>query len=211
MHSRFRFIKNLLPLIKKAPSLRRVISVGAATTEGEIDTTNISGEGFPLLKWRNQLASCSTLLLEENSRLAPEVSFIYTVPGIVKSGIMRQAEGFTLRIIIAISSLFAPFLQTPPDECGYRHLMVATSMMYPSREEGGIPVGVPLDDGLVVARGIDGNIGSGVYSIGVQGESAPVRVEELLARFKDDGTAEKVVEYIKRVAEEIMGAERVAG
>lgn len=209
MHSRLRFIQNLLPLIQKAPSLRRVISVGAATTEGEIDTTNISGDGFPLLKWRNQLASCITLLLEETSRLAPEVSFIHTVPGVVKSGIMRQAEGFTLRLIIVISSLFAPFLQTPPEECGQRHLMITTSGMYPSREETDVSAGVPLDDGLVIARGSDGNTGSGVYSIGVKGESAPTRVEELLAIFRDDGTAEKVVEYVKKIAKEITGTEKI--
>lgn len=51
MHSRLRFILNLLPSLQQAESLRRVISIGAATCEGPIDMSNIPGKDLPLRKW----------------------------------------------------------------------------------------------------------------------------------------------------------------
>lgn len=138
------------------------MSVLAGTTEGAIDLNNISGEGFFLIKWRNQMASCQTLLLEEAARRAPEVSFVHMLPGIVKGGIMRKPEGVRLAAIIAISSLFEPFMQTPPDECGERHLMVATSSMYPPAKNTGAVAGVPVVGDLLMVRGSNGEMGSGV-------------------------------------------------
>jgi hypothetical protein len=208
-----RFILNLLPLLQKADSLRRVVSVLAATTEGAIDLNNIPGEGFFLLKWRNQIASCQTLLLEEAARRAPEVSFTHNVPGIVKGGIMRQPEGVRLAVIIAISSLFEPFLQdlqTPPDACGERHLMLATSAMYPAGKNAGAVAGVPVVEDLAVARGSNGNMGSGIYSVDHKGESAPPKVEKLLAKFRQDGTADKVLEHVAGVCKKHTGTDVVS-
>lgn len=184
-----------------------MVSVAAATTEGAIDTNNIYGQGFGLLKWRNQLASVETLLLEEAAKRAPEVSYIHTMPGVVKSGIKRDAEGFGLRVIIAISSLLEPFISTPPGECGERHVFYATSAMYvPNRGHGAVE-GVALDKTLGAARGSNGQIGSGVYTVGINGESAPHRVEELLAKFRKDGTAAKVWECVAADLKRITGAE----
>jgi hypothetical protein len=205
-----RFILNLLPLLQKADTLRRVVSVLAATTEGAIDLNNISGEGFFLIKWRNQIASCQTLLLEEAARRAPEVSFIHNVPGIVKGGIMRQPEGVRLAVIIAISSLFESFVQTPPDECGERHLMLATSAMYPPGKDTVGVVGVPVVEDLAVARGSNGKVGSGMYSVNHKGESAPPKIETLLAKFRQDGTAEKVLEHVVGVTKKLTGTDVVS-
>lgn len=198
----------LLPLIQSASSLRRVVSVGAATCEGPIDIANLAGTGFPLRKWRDQLASMQTLLLEEAGRRAPDVGFVHDVPGVVKSGILRDANGFRINLVIAIASLLAPLINTPPDECGERHLFFATSAMYTPREAAaGAAAGVPLVAGLVVARGSNGQAGGGVYSIDNKGESAPPRVEQLLAGFREDGTAKAVWNLVTEDMKRITGSE----
>jgi hypothetical protein len=208
MHSRIRFILNLLPLLQNATSLRRIVSVLAATLEGAIDINNIPGEGFPLRKWRNQVSSIETLLLQEAAGRAPDVSFIHTVPGVVKGGIMRDAEGgFGLTAVIALSNLLMPMIQTPPKECGERHLFVATSAMYAPSGGAAVPVGVPLDGTLAVARGSNGEMGSGMYSVDNKGESAGPKVEKLLAEFRDNGTANRVWHYISMDFERITGTE----
>ena len=202
-----RFILNLLPLLQKAASLRRVVSVLAATYEGPIDTNNIPGQGFALHKWRNQVSSVETLLLEEAARRAPDVSFIHDVPGVVQSGITRDAEGRGMAVLIAISRLLEPLIQTPPAECGERHMFLATSAMYTPRQGGAAVAGVPLDGKLAVARGSDGQTGSGIYTVDNKGESASPKVEQLLAQFRESGTADKVWDYIAADFKKITGTE----
>jgi hypothetical protein len=207
MHSRLRFILNLLPLLQNAGSLRRVVSVGAATCEGPIDLNNIPAESLPLMKRRDQVASVNTLLLEEAARRAPNVSFIHNLPGVVKSGIKRDAEGLQIAVIIAISRLIEPFIRTLPAECGERQLFLATSAMYAPRHGGPAVAGVPIDEKLAIARGTNGQTGSGIYSVNHKCESAPPKVEELLAKFRANGTAEKVWDYIAADFKEITGTE----
>lgn len=213
MHSRMRFILNLLPHLQNASSLRRVVSVGAATCEGPIDTDDIPGLDFPLRRRRDQIASVQTLLLEEMARRAPDVSFVHTVPGVVRSGIGRDAEGLGMAALLAISRLLGPLIGTPPAECGERHVFFATSAMYPPRE-GEAVAGVPLLAGgggggrdLSVARGSDGNAGSGMYSVNNKCESAPPRVEQLLAEFRENGTAQVVWDYVATDLKRITGTE----
>lgn len=207
MHSRTRFILNLLPLLQNATSLRRVVSVQAATCEGHIDLNNITGQGFPLSKWRDQLASVQSLLLEEASRRAPNVSFVHTMPGIVRSGISRDAQGLKMSILFGIFSIIQPLVETPPTECGERHVFYATSAMYAARQD---TTGVALENPLSTARGTDGNQGSGTYSIDVKGESASRKTEEVLSQFRKDGTAEKVWDYLMGDFKKITGTEVAA-
>ncbi|KAI0964991.1 putative short-chain dehydrogenases/reductase [Xylaria arbuscula] len=193
-YSRLRFIMNLLPHLQKATSLRRVVSVGAATCEGAIDLSNLPGRGFALHQWRDQLASVGTLTLDEaRRRHAPDVAFVHTVPGVVESGIMRDVKPtLRLSITIGISRLLAPFINVPPTESGERHVFAATSAaLSPGQGEGN--AGVPVDGtSIEMCRGIDGKAGSGVYSISPKNDPASPKVEELLQRFGDDGTARKV-------------------
>ncbi|KAI0172594.1 putative short-chain dehydrogenases/reductase [Hypoxylon sp. FL1284] len=207
MHSRLRFILNLLPLIQKASGLRRVVSVQAATFEGPIDLDNIIGQGFALRKWRNQVASVQSLMLGEAARRAPSVGFIHTLPGVVKSGISRDAEGLGMAVLIKVTSFLQPLIETPPLESGERHVFYATSAMYPAREDKATGSGIELENPLSIARGADGRDGSGMYSVDVKGESASPKVEQLLAQFKNDGTAEKVWNYITGDFKRITGTE----
>ncbi|KAI0382114.1 putative short-chain dehydrogenases/reductase [Hypomontagnella monticulosa] len=211
MHSRLRFILNLLPLLQNARSLRRVVNVQAATAEGPIDVNNIRAEGLSLVPWRAQAASVQTVLLEELARRAPDVSFIHNIPGGVKSGIARDVEGFGLSLFIGfVYTVLEPLIGIPADECGERQLFLATSARYVSRENTADTAGVALNGTLSVARGTDGETGSGMYSLDMRGESASRNVEKLLARFREDGTAEKVWDHIMGDSKRITGTEVAA-
>ncbi|CAG9988150.1 unnamed protein product [Clonostachys byssicola] len=205
-HSRTRFIANLLPLIQQADTLRRVVSVGAATVEGPVDMSNFFGEGFPLTKWRDQLSSIQTLLLEEFSRLAPTVSFIHSLPGIVKGGINRDAEGFSLKLIILISRyLFEPFLQVPPNECGERHLFLATSAFF-KPAQGSVEVAgvlVPEDEGPVI--GTDGETGSGAYSMDHYVRPLPAKAVEMVSQLRSNGTQSRIWEFVSKDFKRLTG------
>ncbi|KAI1751530.1 putative short-chain dehydrogenases/reductase [Xylaria castorea] len=207
-HSRLRFIMNLLPLLQGADSLRRVVSVGAATCEGAIDLGNMRGTGFPLIQWRNQVASIGTLALEEAQRRAPDVAFVHTVPGVVESGIMRELQPtLRLSIMIGISRLLAPFINVPPAESGERHVFAATSAAFAPLQGAGC-AGVPLDGmSLETSRGTDGRKGSGVYSLSPKDDPASPKVEEVLRQFREDGTAGKVWDSIAADFKRITGLE----
>ncbi|KAI0547939.1 putative short-chain dehydrogenases/reductase [Xylaria curta] len=208
-YSRLRFIMNLLPLLQRADSLRRVVSVGAATCEGAIDLSNIRGTGqFPLIQWRNQVASIGTLTLEEVQRRAPDVAFVHTVPGVVESGIMREVQPtLRLSIIIGVSRLLAPFINVPPAECGERHVFAATSAAFVPMQSTDC-AGVPLDGtSLETSRGTDGKKGSGVYSLSQKVDPASPKVEEVLRQFREDGTARKVWDSITADFKKITGLE----
>ncbi|KAI0418463.1 putative short-chain dehydrogenases/reductase [Xylaria grammica] len=208
VYSRLRFITNLLPHLQRASSLRRVVSVGAATCEGAIDISNIPGRGLALHQWRDQLASISTLTLEEARRRAPGVAFVHTVPGVVKSGIMRDVQPtLRLSIIIGLARLLAPFINVPPAESGERHVFAATSAVFTPGQGAG-HAGVPVDGTpLAQCRGVDGKTGSGLYSISPKNDPAPPKVEELLRRFREDDTARKVWDYVTSDLVRITGRE----
>ncbi|KAJ4292420.1 hypothetical protein N0V90_009082 [Kalmusia sp. IMI 367209] len=209
-HGRTRFILNLLPLLQNARHLRRVVSVGAASYEGTLDTDNIPGLGFPLVKWRDQFATCLTLLLDRVAQRAPDVSFIHTCPGAVKSGIMRDMEPtLRLKAIVAITGLLAPLINTSPDECAERHIFVATSAKYPAKDGDDEASGVTLE-GDMVARGSNGEPGSGMYTVGVKGESSSPKVERLLKDHQESGKAEKVWQYVLSDFLKITGKEFVS-
>ena len=142
------------------------------------------------------------------ARRAPDVSFIHAMPGLVPSGITRDAEGFGMAVRVAISKIILqPFFQTPPAECGERHVFLATSARYPPGQGGASHAGVPADAVVLsIARGSDGRAGSGMYSIGNKGESAPPHVEKVLAGLRADGTGTKVWEYLAIELTRITGS-----
>jgi hypothetical protein len=98
-----------------------------------------------------------------------------------------------------------PFTLTPPVESGERHLFLATRDMYRVSQSGAV-AGVPFPKGkLAVAKGTDGQTGSGVYSVDKKREVSPPKVEKVLAEFRNNGTSDRVWEYVisdfKRITE----------
>jgi hypothetical protein len=81
----------------------------------------------------------------------------------------------------------------PVEESGERHLFLATSGRFPPRAPGGDGVGNSgVKWGGQVARGTMGEVGSGVYSVGWDCESASREVERLLVGYRDEGMAEGI-------------------
>jgi hypothetical protein len=91
----------------------------------------------------------------------------------------------------------------PLEESGERHCYLATSARFPAKE--GCADGVRLSEGDEVAVGVNGESGSGMYSVGKECESGGDEVRELLARFREQGMVEKIwshtQEEFKRIIE----------
>jgi hypothetical protein len=209
VHSRIRFIVNLLPLLQKATSLRRVVSVFTATKEGLINTTDFQGWKLPLAAQRGNASSIVTLSLETFSKKAPDVSFIHNFPGAVKSGIARGTTGEMWFMVKAVFRVLGLLIYIPIVEVGERHLFLATSARYPAGISENTPSGTPLAGGVAVTRGTSSKIGSGIYSVDDQGESAKPKVEKLLAQLRKEGMVEKVWEHIRGEFIRITGVEGV--
>ena len=131
MYSRNRFIVNLLPLLEQAKSLRRVVTAGAAGKEGPVSVDDFPGRKVSALSARGHSTSLVTLSLEALAKKAPDVTFIHNFPGPVKTNFLRGGQGATIAVISGlfnIVSLFMNFYSI--EECGERHLFLATSARY---------------------------------------------------------------------------------
>lgn len=206
LHSRDRFIINLLPLLQRATALRRVVTVACGGKEGRVDAADFEGWNVSMFSARGHLASLITLSLEALAKKAPDVSFIHDFPGPVKTGIGRDAGGLAMLLLKAVFTVIGPFVYIPNEECGERHLFVATSARYPPATGGN--AGVQLEStAVVVARGIDGKDGSGVYSIDWDGESASTKV--ILDNYRKEGMVEKIWKYLEEEYIRITGQKSI--
>jgi hypothetical protein len=180
---------NLLPLLKAATGIRRVVSVQCGTKEGTIDLDDLQGWKVPRLKQRGHGGSILSLIHEHFAEKAPTVSFIHDYPGAVKSGIGRGTSGMVAGVYTLLK-LLGPLVWIPEQESGERHLYLLTSARFRAKE--GVEEAVPLGEGVEVARGIDGAEGSGIYSTDEKNESAGSAVVELLTKFKKEGLVDKI-------------------
>jgi hypothetical protein len=191
-------------LIKQAPSLRRIVAVGGGTLEGPIDPTDFPALRVPLLKLRGHLTTLITLGLEAVARTAPEVSFVHDYPGTVNTPLMTHAKGLHGVLVRAYVSLFGRWVCVPVEESGERHLYLATSSRF--QPVSGKNAGIQLGDGVEVAVGTTGEIGSGMYSVGWDCGSASPAVRELLAGLREKGMVDEIwrhtEEEYKRIAAE---------
>jgi hypothetical protein len=198
-YARTRFIVNLLSNLKQATGLRRVVSVLAGGHEGPIDVTDFQGKGMSMLKIRGHIVSMTDMALEKLAEQAPEVTFINDYPGAVKTGIGRESNTLMVWIMTMVLMIIGPLIYIPIRESGERHLFFATSAKYPPRVRLDAAVedsaGVPLSEGVEVATGTDGKVGSGVYSIHWSGEHAGPKVVKLLAGLREEGMAENVWQH----------------
>lgn len=179
-YARIRFVQNLLPLIQRAQDFRRIVTVGGGSYEDYLDTNDFPALTIPVEKFRGHLTSLVTLGLEGVAQGAPDVSFIHDYPGTVKTKLLDRFPEEVLKT----------FEYVPIDECGHRHLFLATSAKFPPAN--GKDAGVPLDDGVEVAVGTTGDVGSGIYSVGVDCESASPTVLGRLGDMRERGLVEEV-------------------
>lgn len=203
-YSRTRFIFNLLPLLQQATALRRVVTVLAGGKEGLLDTSDFQGSNVSILSQRGHVASLITLSLEALAKKAPEVTFIHNFPGAVKTDLAKDAKGVLMSVLKVAFMVIGPLIYMPNQECGERHVFLATSAKYPAGA-GKDASGVPLAGESAVARGTNGEIGTGVYAVGSDGESAGPKVVELLAKFRKEGVVEKIWKHTEDEFKRITG------
>ncbi|KAJ5773150.1 hypothetical protein N7457_008046 [Penicillium paradoxum] len=205
-YARTRFVSNLLPQLKQATSLRRVVTVVAGGHEGPIDTTDFQFRKLSGLKVRGHLTSMTDMALESLAEQAPEVAFINDYPGTVRSGITREVNRLFTWFLSIVLWVIGPLIYIPTRESGERHLFFATSAKYPPRARLDDADGVALSEGVEVARGTDGEVGSGVYSIGWTGEDSGPQVVEILAGLRAQGMRQKVWEHTVGEFDRILGS-----
>ena len=208
-YSRNRFTINLIPLLEQATGLRRVVSVFAAACEGPVALDDLQGWKVPIMKGRGHASSLVTLSLEALARKAPSVTFIHNFPGAIKTNIIRGGEGFIIGALGVLFKILAPLFFMPLEECGERHLFLATSAKYPARSGGQETVGVPLPGAVSIARSTDGQDGGGIYSIDASGESAGPKIEKMLATLRKEGAGDKVWDDNLAQFKRITGSETI--
>ena len=161
-----------------------------------MDSSDFPASRVPLKAIRGHICTLISLGLESIAKTAPEVSFIHTDPGAVKTSLYDHIEGMTGVLMRAYMYIVGYWIYVPIEECGERQLYLATSARYPSASVSNDgSSGIPLRNGMDVASGTAGEIGSGVYSIRSDGTSASPAVQKLLAGYRDKGMVEEIARH----------------
>ena len=200
-YSRLRFTQQLLPLLQSAsPQLSRVVSVLAPGGEGAVDFNDLDlKHNFSLGKAATHAVTMTDFAFEELARKNPTISFVHSFPGGVKTGFFKESGFFMIAMMKLTFALISPWT-IPIEESGERHLYAATSAVYPPKagEKGGMEVG----DGKV-KKGSAGEIGSGAYFIGSDGELRANEKVLMQLRGQDAGT--KIWTHTTKLFEDIRG------
>lgn len=203
-YSRTRFIVNLLPQLRQAPFLRRVVTVAAGGKEGKVFTDDLQANKLGGFTFRGHATSMITLSFEAIAKDAPEVSYIHVYPGFVKTGLSRELTGIGPAIAKIVFKPVMALLHIPIDETGERQVYFATSARFPPRS--GDASGISLGAGIDNAVGADSKPGGGVYSIDYEAEGTSERVQVHLKNLTEDGTAEKIWKHTQEEFTRITGS-----
>lgn len=188
--ARVRLMQNLVPLIRSASSLRRVVTVFGGTKEGKVNLEDMQARKTSMLFFRPHLASLLTLSLMAIAKDAPEVGFVHNFPGAVKRHLGDDLSGMGIKMMMAVYRLVEPFVTMTPEEAGERQLFFATSERFRGCGQG--PDGVPVKAEDMARAGDRLQGKTGVYSVGSDGAPASKQVVRLLTKMRDEGVLEKV-------------------
>ena len=201
-YSRVRFTQQLLPLLQSAsPQLSRVVSVLAPGDESAIDFDDLDlKHNFSLRKAATHVITMTDFAFEEFATRNPTVSFVHSFPGGVKTGFFKESA-FVLRAMMRLAFIFMSPWTIPIQESGERHLYAATSAAYPPKAgEGGA---VEVGDGEV-KKGSAGEIGTGAYFIGSDGERKAN--DKVLKELRGKDAGAKVWAHTIKMFENIRGS-----
>ena len=193
-YSRIRFIVNLLPLLQRAPSLRRVVTVLAGTKEGQINFQDLSGQATPLMQLRGHFASMMTLALESIALEAPDVSFVHSFPGSVKTDLGKDVKTAPIVILRLVFKVIGPLVNLHYAEAGEWQLFLSTSRCFaPKLEpEEAAAAGVSLHPKSRISIGSNGMEGGGVYSVNYDGEAAPEKIRDTVMKLRAEDVVRKL-------------------
>ena len=203
-----RFVQNLLPLLLSSPS-SRIVSIHGAGKEGHLNEVDLElKHSFSMANAAMHTSTMNTLALEELASSHPSISCIHVFPGVVITPAFTTfSEDWSSplrflfrRAILPCAKLFTVTLQ----ESGERHLFHATSARYPPARVKDSPLGgVPLPNGVDVARGADWKEGSGCYLLNWNGETVGDR--KLLEEYRTREMGKKIWEHTQEVFDRAEG------
>ncbi|KAF2420754.1 NAD(P)-binding protein [Tothia fuscella] len=207
-YSRILLMTQLLPLLLNAESLSRIVNVSTGGgSEGAIDTSDMQALTLPMMQLRGHASTMLSLSLNRIAQENPTVAFITQHPGTVATPALGRMTGIFGVVIRFLTSILGWAFAVPIDESAERHLYLATSSAYPPRE--GSAKGVPMVGGLEeLHEGVDGEVGSGCYSLGWNGEGPGRKAVELLEGYGRDGTGDAVWEHTMGEFERIQREDR---
>lgn len=221
-YNRLLLTYTLLHLLSRSPH-GRVVSVFSAGQEGPFTIPELQSEfrdGFTRLRTTFALASLTTLAFEQLAKQYPNVAFVHSYPGGVKTEIldklMDTAKGWWKYLAAFAKMFLSPvfwFIGKPftvsLEETGERHLFLATSAAYPSAARVG--GAVPLVEGLMVQKASvvdEEGIGNGVYRTRPNCETAADK--KVLSNARREGLDVLGWRETIKVFERVLG-ERVGG
>ncbi len=200
-YSRLRFTQQLLPLLQSAsPQFSRVVSVLAPGGEGTLDFNDLDlKQNFSLLKAAAHTVTMTDFAFEELATKNPTVSFVHSYPGGVKTGFFKESS-YALRSAMRVAFAVLSPWTLGIEESGERHLYAATGAAYPPKagENGGVEV---ADGG--VKKGSAGEIGSGAYFIGSEGEFRAN--EKVLKELRGQDAGAKIWTHTMKMFESVRG------
>lgn len=145
-----------------------------------------------LMESRGHAASMCTLSQEEHAKRAPKVSFVHDFPGFVKTGIARGTSGPFWMVAKAVTTFVGPLFYIHPKESGERHLYLATSARFPALKTTEKSLDGSQHTAEATAKGTDGKLGSGVYTVDQNCDSGGSNVDEVLSQLRKDGVGAKL-------------------
>lgn len=201
-YSRMRFAQQLLTLLhSSSPQLSRVVSVLSPGEESALDLDNLDlKRNFTLWKAATHAITMTDFTFEEMAKKNPSMSFVHAYPGAVKTGFTKET-GFAVRAASQLALMVLSPWTVGIEESGERHLYAATSAAYPA--SAGEERGVAVSEGEV-KKGSAGEVGSGAYLIGSDGE---VRAKKkVLRELRNKDAGAKIWEHTMETFERVRGS-----
>ena len=185
-----RFVQNLMPLLEKAEPAR-VVSVFGGGFEASIKKDDLDlKHNYSVLNCALHSITMTSLAMEHLADNHKTLSFIHLFPGIVGTNIYTNSFPMPISTLYnyGMWPLMWPF-SVNLGESGERNLFHSTSTRYPAKrsKEG---QGVSPSSGIDVARGSDGQLGSGTYLMNWKGETHTAG--KTMRKYREEGMPEIV-------------------
>ena len=200
---RARFAQQLLPQLLAAPAAR-IVSIHAGGREGRLDEADLLLQrSYSMRAAALHTATMNSLALARLAAAHPTLSAVHVFPGVVATPAWRGfAAGWPAPLRALFARVGVPMLRLLAvglEESGKRHAFHSTSARYPPAgvREPERGAGVRVPEGVAVAVGADGAVGSGCYLLDWNGEAAGD--VKLMAEYRAKGWDEKIWEHTQEV------------
>lgn len=191
-YSRMRFLVTLTPLLRASPS-PRVVAVLSAGNEGMLWEDDWKIRKHPMRKALGVPMSMTTLFFEEYSKQPGNERMVleHTYPGWV-GDTNFQVKGLPAPMKWLLDWIVAPLakrLGYSSEQAGERTIFAATNGRFRRLKKEDRKNA----EESMIQRGVDGEVGSGVYLIGAATQT--LDANKILKQLQKDGMAKKVYDH----------------